>query len=97
VSFIPNPNIEREIKTDSGVREMLDDLGEQALDEAQSLAPVATGALRDSLAITRLDEGGVRLSVNVDYWLFPEFGTVNMPPEPYLRPTLTALGLRVTQ
>lgn len=96
MTFIPNPNLARELKTDAAVRGAMDEVGEAALEAARELAPVASGALRDSLKVERIEDGGVRLSVNVDYWLFPEFGTVFMAPEPYLRPSLSAVGLGVT-
>lgn len=94
--FIPNPLVGAAIVVDPEFQARMELIGQEALSFARDHAPVATGNLRDSLKVERLSNGGRRVSTDVDYWLFPEFGTVNMPAEPYLRPTLTALGLRVT-
>lgn len=48
---------------------------------AKAQAPVLTGALRDSIAA-----GPDNVTVGVEYAGFVEYGTVNMPPEPFLRP-----------
>ena len=48
---------------------------------ARAQAPVDTGALRDSIAA-----GPDNVTVGVEYAGFVEYGTVNMPPEPFLRP-----------
>jgi len=94
--FIPNPNLEQEIKSDSGVRRAMDEVGDAGLEELKERIPVDSGALLASATIIRLEDAGQRLQVSVDYWGFPEYGTENMPAQPYLRPTLSALGLNLT-
>lgn len=93
--FIPNPNMEREIKSDSGVKHAMDEVGDAGIEELRARIPVLTGELLASAEVVRLAEGGQRLQVGTDHWLFPEFGTEFMPAEPFLRPTLTALGLHL--
>jgi len=60
------------------------------------LAPVDTGNLRSS--ITFVVEGLVALiGTNVEYAPYPEFGTVNMKPQPYLRSGLLRSKANVRQ
>lgn len=93
--FVPDPTIAAQIKVDPEVGVAIGVVAAEALREAQSLAPVDTGRLRNSLRVERVEGNGWRVSVNVDYWNFPEYGTVNMAATPYLRPSLTAVGLGV--
>jgi HK97 gp10 family phage protein len=95
-TFIPNPTIAAQIKADPEVGANIMEVGEEALAFARDHAPVDTGTLRNSLRIERVEGNGARVSVNVDYWLFPEYGTVNMAAQPYLRPGLTAVGVNLT-
>lgn len=73
--------------------EALDSLGADIKAEAQRLAPVDTGALRDSLDHEVADDAnptGKALYVfsDLDYSVYQEMGTSNVPPHPYLRPAL---------
>lgn len=56
-------------------------LSEDVAGGARAMAPVDTGALRDSIAVT---ENGV--GVGVPYASFVEYGTSDTPAQPYLRP-----------
>jgi HK97 gp10 family phage protein len=56
-------------------------LAQDVAQGAQAMAPVDTGALRESI-----QAGPDNVTVGVPYAGFVEYGTVNMPPEPYLRP-----------
>lgn len=95
--FLPNPRVALAILADAEFQARMEAIGREALEEAKQRAPVGeTGNLRDSLKVERLTNGGRRVSANVDYWGFVEYGTSDTPAQPYLRPTLTALGLRVT-
>jgi HK97 gp10 family phage protein len=94
--FIPDPTIAAQIKVDPEVGAAVGRVGAEALSFSKDHAPVETGALRSSMRVERIEGNGARVSVNVDYWLFPEFGTVNMTARPYLRPALSALGLNLT-
>lgn len=65
--------------------------GEAWQTQAQSLAPVKTGALRSSLYY-RVEARTLVVGVGVPYGIFQEFGTRNVPPHPYMRPALNDLG-----
>lgn len=76
------------------------DAAEAVAAEARRLAPVKSGRLRDSIAVTTgRDDEGVYGDVSADatdekgrpYPLFVEVGTQDAPAEPYLRPALDAL------
>ena len=61
---------------------------------AKQLAPVDTGRLRASITndLSRDAQGLVaRVGTDVDYAPHQEFGTVNMPAHPFLRPALDAV------
>lgn len=92
--FVLNPRLIPEMLADAEFQAALEVVGDEGLEEAQRRVPVATGALRDSLRVERITDGR-RISANVDYWGFVEYGTADTPEQPYLRPTLTALGLRI--
>lgn len=57
---------------------------------AKSLAPVDTGALRNSISTT---VGGLTATVGptVSYGAYVEFGTSRMRPEPYMNPAADAV------
>ena len=64
--------------------------GETVVRDAQRRAPVRTGTLRDSITVTRINDG-VELHVNADYAGYVEYGTGDTPPQPYLRPALAVV------
>lgn len=92
-NFVPNPAFVAGLPTSPGVQEKLQQVAEAGLEVARSLAPVATGTLRDSLHVEIGPDGSRRVATDVDYWLFPEFGTSEMDAQPYLRPIIDSLGL----
>ena len=55
--------------------------------DAKSLAPVDTGALRNSIGTT-ISNGGLSAEIGptVHYAPYLEFGTRRMPPQPYMGP-----------
>ena len=55
--------------------------------DAKSLAPVDTGALRNSISTT-ISNGGLSAEIGptVHYAPYLEFGTRRMPPQPYMGP-----------
>ena len=88
--FIPNPLapvIAKEM-----AQPHVEDVAEEGLRLAQSKVPVDTGALRDSLHIEEAD-GGKRVVVGTDHWLYPEFGTSEVSAQPFMRPIIDELGL----
>ena len=54
---------------------------------AQSVCPVDTGALRDSIAVSQ-DGMNAEVSANTDYAAYVEFGTSKMSAQPFLVPAL---------
>lgn len=60
---------------------------EHVRNSAQSLCPVDTGRLRDSISVNT-DGNTAVVSANTDYAAYVEFGTSKMPPKPYLVPAL---------
>jgi hypothetical protein len=61
---------------------------------AQFLAPVDTGALRESIFMRAFSEGGesgFEVGSDLDYALYQELGTVHHGPQPFLRPALEAV------
>lgn len=69
--------------------ELVEKKAEQVEEEAKELAPVRTGALRDSIKRER-DKRGIlsRVGSNLPYALERELGSVGRPAHPYLRPAL---------
>lgn len=53
---------------------------------AKQLAPVLTGALRDSIVIERVNSYQYTVYPLVDYGLYQELGTINNPPHPFMQP-----------
>lgn len=70
--------------------------GEAIVNRAKQLAPVRTGALRDSIDYIVLYNPGqrseLRVTVGMPYGIFQEFGTRNIPPHPYIRPAMNEFG-----
>ena len=57
---------------------------EAVAENARSVCPVDTGALRDSISVSL----GAEISANTDYAAYVEFGTSRMAAQPYLVPSL---------
>jgi HK97 gp10 family phage protein len=81
----------RKERTLSGITAAVANLLEQ---RAKQLAPVGeTGDLRAGLHATwdkKGDDYYAYLHSAVDYWVFPEFGTVGTSPHPFARPSMKA-------
>ena len=60
---------------------------ETVKEHAQSICPVDTGALRDSIAVSQ-NGTSAQISANTDYAAYVEFGTSKMAAQPYLVPAL---------
>lgn len=72
-------------------------MGEAVVARARQLAPVDTGALRESISyVVAYNEGGGRhtlsIQVGMPYGVFQEFGTRSIPPHPFIRPALNEVG-----
>ena len=89
-----------DVKLSKALDEALNEIAEKIRDDAKSLVPVDTGALRKSIRIEKKGElqvsvvagdGGVinpRTGREVDYAGYVEFGTSRMNPKPYMQPAL---------
>jgi HK97 gp10 family phage protein len=64
------------------IREVADEL----VHEAQELAPVRTGELRDSIHKEEIDELNVAVGSDKQYAGYVEYGTSKMAAQPYLTP-----------
>ena len=85
-AFVRNiePDVERE----------LDAIGSEMVDLARSLAPVRTGALRDSI-YARASGFEMEFGNAVEYGAYVELGTYRMSPRPHIRPALDAFSQRI--
>lgn len=61
-------------------------------DAARRLAPVDTGRLRDGIIVLE-SANTTEIASTAPYSLFQEFGTVNHPAQPFLRPAFHAFSL----
>lgn len=55
---------------------------------AQTRAPVDTGALRASIQAHRVGPAHWRVTVGVDYGIYQEYGTVHHAAQPFMRPAV---------
>jgi len=85
-AFVRNiePDVERE----------LDSIGSEMVDLSRSLAPVWTGALRDSI-YARASGFEMEFGNAVEYGAYVELGTSRMSPRPHIRPALDAFSQRI--
>lgn len=62
----------------------------ETLEEATTMckdeAPVDTGALRDGISSQQSDLEG-KITSAVDYWVYVNYGTINMQPQPFVTDT----------
>lgn len=68
---------------------------EQGVDMAQDRAPVDTGKLRRSIrghVEDMMERTAINIIAGADHAPHQEYGTIYMDAQPYLRPTLEALG-----
>lgn len=93
VTFIPNPLVGKQWEHAIETKVMIAGVGEEVAAFAKTLAPVDTGALRDSIASHSGAEGpaSAEILAEVPYAAFVEFGTSLMEASPYLRPALDAV------
>lgn len=70
------------------IREQLHEIGEDAKANAKRMAPVDTGALRNSIDYEVTEDSRLYLYSQVDYGAYVELGTRRSPAQPHLRPGL---------
>lgn len=71
----------------------VENAAEEAANWARDHCPVDTGELQDSIEVIDGPEGGKRIIVGTDHWIYPEFGTSSQAAQPFLRPSVDAVGL----
>jgi len=89
-----------DVKLSRALDEALEEIAEKIRDDAKSLVPVDTCALRKSIRIEKkgklqvsvvAGDGGIinpRTGREVNYAGYVEFGTSRMSPQPYMQPAL---------
>ena len=79
-----------EAVSDDNLRDDAFEVLQPVVKDAQSLAPVDEGDLRDSIQVTVLEDGSVAIVIRDFKGHFFEFGTVNMRAQPMLIPAWEA-------
>ena len=96
VMWVPEPSgFDAMCRVKGPVGAFLKNRSEAVRDMAQALAPVDTGALRDSISISYGKwEGGIFSEIGTDvyYGPFQELGTVHHDAHPFLRPALMSVA-----
>lgn len=80
---------------DQKIEDRLFATGHRVVARAQQLAPVDTGALRQSIGFFVAGEGLRRtlvIDVGMPYGIYQEFGTRSIRPHPFIRPALNELS-----
>ncbi len=80
----------------NGIEEIIGAGARQVCENAKTLCPVDTGALRDSISV-ECGETGADIVAGTDYAAYVEFGTSKMAPQPYLVPALIESGSSVLE
>lgn len=76
-----------ETQVDQRAAEVIYETSNAIRDTAKQLAPVDTGALRDSISAGMHSDGlGASIGPTVDYGLQGEYGTTTKAPRPFLAP-----------
>ena len=97
MSFNVSYNLD-EGKMKDAAREVLYQAMHEMHDEASILCPVDTGRLKNSIHLDPIGKADtIILADGVDYGVHQEFGTVNMPPSPFFRPSLDRIRQRLPQ
>lgn len=72
---------------EAGGRAIVRTGGQRAYSEARQRVPVRTGHLRSTIYLREDPDGrGFELGATAEYAGFVEFGTVRMPPRPFIGP-----------
>ena len=76
---------------DELIKTKLEEIAIDTVTEMQSLVPVDTGALQDSIGYDVTDEGTLNFVAEQDYAGFVEYGTGRQEPQPYFNPPIDKL------
>jgi HK97 gp10 family phage protein len=68
----------------------------EIVDEAKRIVPVDTGRLQNAIGIKSARTGKIEVGTDdtAPYAMFVEFGTKNMPPQPFMRPAVQIVRSR---
>lgn len=93
IRFVPNPLFGEQLQHSEGVQHAVDVYADDVAAKARSLAPVLTGALRDSIHVQGAggDAAEADVVADVPYAAYVEFGTSTRHAEPFLRPAADAV------
>lgn len=69
----------------------------ESIQIAQSVVPVKTGALRDSIRILEQGENYIVVGSDLGYAAHVEFGTSRMSARPYIGPAADAMNSRLSE
>lgn len=95
IKFTPNPELEKLLHTHPSVSEATDAAAEAIAERARELAPVDSGAYRDSIVAQKPSPKGVARVAATDpkaAWI--EFGNSHEPARFVLRNAVSGLGLK---
>lgn len=81
-------NLDKNWEKNLDLRKELEEIGEDAAANARRMAPVATGALRNSIDYIVEEDSRLYLYAGVEYGAYVELGTRKMAAQPFLRPGL---------
>ena len=77
-------NIDKNV--DRAVSTALDKIADSIIQGAQSVVPVRTGRLRDSIGVKEKTDRSLTVAADTEYAAAIEFGTGSRPAQPYLLP-----------
>jgi HK97 gp10 family phage protein len=75
-------------KVKEGAIEVINSHAHSIAAAARQLAPVKTGELRDSIAVSESSLGAVRVVAGAPHAVYVELGTSRMSARPFLRPAV---------
>lgn len=96
MTFIPNPDFERELQQEPEYADGLTDIADVVVDNARAIAPVLTGAYRDGLKVVRQGDDVYASATDRDSG-YIEYGTVDTPIFAPLRRAARMSGLSLTE
>lgn len=70
------------------VMDNIEKWADEIVEQAQTLAPVKTGRLRQSIRKEDPAEKKIDIIADTEYSLYIEYGTKNRTPQPFLRPAM---------
>lgn len=91
--FIPDLIAIAGLKHSPGVQLHVDEVAAKGADVAKGLVSVETGELQDSIGVEDGEDGGKRVVVGTDHWIYVEFGTAFVPARPFMRPILDQIDV----